>query len=118
MKKKIKLMADYGCDPLWGVEFDDIGDIDPTTLSISETTIKRLQKWVKSYEESLNWSDPDDSLPLSEQELITFEEEGINLWLKLIEELGENYEVIYFSELHQKTFDNPNQIDMFTLISA
>ena len=27
--KKIRLMADYGCDPLWGEDADNIGDIDP-----------------------------------------------------------------------------------------
>ncbi len=115
MSKKIKLMADYGCDPLWGVETDEIGDIDPTTLPISEITIKRLEKWVQTYEESLNWGDPDDSNSPEEKELKDFEQEGINLWLKLRQELSPNYQVIYYSQLRQKVINHPSEIGIFAL---
>ena len=44
MKEKIKLMADYGCYPLWWVNSQKIGDIDPETLPLSQQTINRLEK--------------------------------------------------------------------------
>ncbi|MHC5729637.1 MAG: hypothetical protein ACYTXY_37035 [Nostoc sp.] len=34
--EKIKLMADYGCYPLWWVSSDKIGNIDPETLPLSQ----------------------------------------------------------------------------------
>lgn len=40
MIKKIKLMADYDCYPVW--DMDEIGEIDPSELPLSKETIKRL----------------------------------------------------------------------------
>ena len=98
MSKKIKLMADYGCDPLWWEESDEVGDIDPATLPLSEGTIKRLHTWASAYDATLNWSDPSDSsgFPSTEAEA-AFESEGIMLWKQLQKELAPNYEVLYFS---------------------
>ncbi|MEH1929068.1 MAG: hypothetical protein V7K14_17310 [Nostoc sp.] len=48
-------MADYGCYPLWWVSSDEIGNIDPETLPLSQETIKRLEKWEEIYNAKLNW---------------------------------------------------------------
>ena len=45
MTIKIKLMPDYCCHPLWGIDADNIGNINPATLPLSQETIKRLEKW-------------------------------------------------------------------------
>ena len=76
MSKKIKLMADYGCDPLWWEEAEEVGDIDPATLSLSDDTISRLHKWAKAYDATLNWVDPYESPGFSSVEAqFGFEEE-------------------------------------------
>ncbi|MFM6024757.1 MAG: hypothetical protein ACKPER_17825 [Dolichospermum sp.] len=36
MAEKIKLMADYGCYPLWWASYDKAGDIDPQTLPLNK----------------------------------------------------------------------------------
>ena len=43
-------MADYECYPLWWVNSDKAGDIDPETLPLSQETITRLEKWADIYE--------------------------------------------------------------------
>ncbi|MEC4891582.1 MAG: hypothetical protein SAL07_06945 [Oscillatoria sp. PMC 1051.18] len=96
---KIKLMADYGCEPLWWADEDKVGNIQPETLPLTDETIKRLQKWAIAYSETLNWSDPANSPGFgSEEARKAFAQEGISLWKQLRQELAPDYEVIYFSE--------------------
>jgi hypothetical protein len=116
MSKKIKLMADYGCDPLWWEEPSEVGDIDPATLPLTEDTIERLHRWAKAYNATLNWQDPASSLLLSEEALSAFEEEGISLWKQLQTELAPNYEVVYFSELLGKVLTDPSQLEVLRAI--
>ncbi|MBF2013898.1 MAG: hypothetical protein IGS23_01535 [Rivularia sp. T60_A2020_040] len=110
MKETIKLMADYGCYPLWWVNSEKIGDIDPETLPLSQQTINRLEKWAEMYDAKLDENEPALSIFSSNEEQQIFEEEGINLWKQLKQELATNYEVVYFSEKLGKTLANPNQL--------
>jgi hypothetical protein len=79
MKEKIKLMADYGCYPLWWVSSEKMGDIDPETLPLSQQTINRLEKWAEMYDAKLNEDEPTLSSFSSNEEQASFEEEEINL---------------------------------------
>jgi hypothetical protein len=54
MAIKIKLMADYGCDPLWWADADKVGNIDPAKLPLSQETINHLRKWATAYNATLN----------------------------------------------------------------
>jgi hypothetical protein len=84
MSKKIKLMVDYGCDPLWWEEPSEVGDIDPASLPLSEDTIERLHRWAKAYDTTLNWADPGDSLVFESADAeAAFESERISLWKQL-----------------------------------
>ncbi|MBR8826649.1 MAG: hypothetical protein DSM107014_01870 [Gomphosphaeria aponina SAG 52.96 = DSM 107014] len=47
MARKIKLMADYRCYPLWWEDTDKVGNIEPKTLSLKEETITRLEKEIE-----------------------------------------------------------------------
>jgi hypothetical protein len=49
MAIKIELMADYQCYPLWWIEPDKVGNIDPKTLPLSQETLNRLEKWADAY---------------------------------------------------------------------
>ena len=113
MAEKIKLMADYGCYPLWWVSPKKVGNIDPKTLLLSQETIKRLDKWEEIYNAKLNWEDPANSSGfLSEEAEAAFEEEGISLWKQLQKELASNYEVVYFSDRLRKVVTDPIELEV------
>ncbi len=116
MAVKIKLMADYGCDPLWWADADKVGNIDPAILPLSQETISRLRKWADDYNATLNWQDPANSLDLSEEAEATFEEEGISLWKQLQTELAPNYQVVYFSEPLGKVLTHPSELEVLGAI--
>jgi hypothetical protein len=92
--RKIKLMADYFCFPLWEVSTEVFGDIDPNTLPISEKLQNQLMQWAAVYDGILNMEDPASTDFKSEDDRRAFEEEGYRLAQALQTELGENFEVI------------------------
>lgn len=100
MMQRIKLMADFDCYPLW--DMDDGGDIDPTDLPLSEATIERLLNWQNIYDGIIDWDDPASAGFASKQEERAFEREGISLWQKVQQELGDDYQVFYKSQLQQR----------------
>lgn len=113
MVKKIKLMADYQCWPLW--DMSDPDNIEPAELPLSAETIERLLRWSQTFDAILNWDDPASSGFESEQSAAAFEQEGIGLWLQLRQELAPDYEVHYFSDKLHKLLTNPNELaEIFT----
>ncbi|MEG5163802.1 hypothetical protein QUB37_25810 [Microcoleus sp. AT3-A2] len=100
MLQRIKLMPDYSCYPLWNR--DDGGDIEPWELPLSEATIERLLNWQDIYDQTIDWDDPASAGFASEKEKRVFEREGISLWKQLQKELGDEYEIVYFSQLQQR----------------
>lgn len=116
--EKIKLMADYGCDPLWWADADKVGNIDPARLPLSQETINHLRKSATDYNATLNWQDPGNSPDLSPEEEAAFEKEGISLWKQLQKELAPNYEVFYFSETLRKVVTDMKELDSLRVIYA
>ncbi|PHJ58024.1 hypothetical protein VF14_20620 [Nostoc linckia z18] len=117
MAATIKLMADYGCYPLWWATSDRAGDIDPETLLLSKETISRLEKWAEVYDAKLNWENPGDSVGFSSPEAeAAFEDEGISLWKQLQKELAPNYQVIYFSNRLRKVLTHPIELEILPVI--
>ncbi len=114
--EKIKLMADYGCYPLWWESPKKVDNIDPKTLPLIQETIKRLNKWEEIYNAKLNWEDPANSPDLSAEAEAAFEEEGISLWKQLQTELAPNYQVVYFSELLGKVLTYLNELEVLPAI--
>jgi hypothetical protein len=117
MKRKIELLADYGCSPLWEYEDNDLVDnAPPSEYPLSEKTIERLLNWQKIYDGIIDWDDPASAGFASEQEEIAFEREGISLWQQLQKELGDDYEIVYFSQLQHRVvthLDELEKIDIF-----
>lgn len=107
---KIKLMADYGCYPLWWAGGDEVGDIDPATLPLSQETLSRLEKWADACDAKLNWDDPASSGFPSPQAKEAFEEEGVSLWQQLRKELAPEYEVFYFSDRLRQHLTHPSEL--------
>ncbi len=50
MPIKIKLMADYGCDPLWWAGDHRVGNINLATLPLSQEIIQRLYNWADAFD--------------------------------------------------------------------
>jgi hypothetical protein len=98
MAQRIKLMAEYGPESLWWDTPEKAGPINPATLPLSQDTVMQLEDWAQQYDNLLDRLDPASSAYFTSEELNEFEEEGINLWRKLQQELLPDYEVVYFSE--------------------
>ena len=110
MVRKITLMTNYGCDPLWWEEPDMVGNIAPENLPLSKDMIARLYQWANQYNARLNWDDPSNSPISTPEEMAQFETEGINLWQQLQKELAPDYEVFYFSDQLQKVIYHPHKL--------
>lgn len=96
--KKIKLMADFFCYPLWYNSHDsdyEVGDFDPNILPISDALKKELLDWSDEYDGIFNDDDPANSDFKSLEDKTAFIKQGDNLQKKLQAELGNGYEVTY-----------------------
>jgi hypothetical protein len=98
MTKKIKLMLDYGCYPLWWYDSEQVGNIDPKSLPLSSEMIQHLTELAEKNDATLNWDDPSESEELTEAEIRKLDKELSLLKIKLQKELYPDYEVVYFSE--------------------
>jgi hypothetical protein len=65
--KRIKVMADYDCHPLWALDEDQYGDFPPSALDLSPELTRDLDAWADAYTASLNREDPARSLWSDEQ---------------------------------------------------
>ena len=91
---KIKLMPDYQCYPLWGISENNLGNIDPKSLPISEGLISSLMDWAKEYDATLNLEDPLSSGFATKELELAFKKEGEYLLKRLRTELGNSYQLI------------------------
>lgn len=114
MYKRIKLMTDYNYYPLW--DMDDVGDIEPWELPLSEETIERLLNWQKIYDGIIDWDDPASAGFASVEEEIAFEREGISLWQQLQKELGDEYEVVYKSQLLHRVVSHLDELEEIDIL--
>jgi hypothetical protein len=92
--KIIKLMADYGCYPLWDASPGVIGNINPDDLPISDDLKQSLMSWAHEFDAIINWSDPASSAfpsTTAEQAFINKREE---LAEKLRTQLGSGYTIV------------------------
>jgi hypothetical protein len=94
MVKRIKLMSDYGCYPIWGI--DEINNIAPEKLPLEAETISRLNAWANLFDDGLNWDDPAGESLWSREDAQFFQQEKISLWHQLHHELSPEYEVYLY----------------------
>ncbi len=116
MIKKIKLMPDYHCSPLWlqGTDFDNLS---PNDLPLSQVTLARLDNWAKKYDATLNDEYPPDSGFASLEDEVIFELEGIILWLQLRQELP-TWEVVYYSYYLKQVLTHPGDMKIWSSFNA
>lgn len=92
--KTIKLMADYQCHPLWYVSTEEVGEVDPEELPLSNELRLRLAQWARAYDETLDFDSPQDSGFKSEALEAEFQAEGHRLAACLRTELGPDFLVV------------------------
>ena len=89
--KKIKLMADYQCHPLWDKTPGNYGDINPYSLPISENLKQQLVEWAHAYDATLNILDPARSGFKDLDSKVEFTKIGHEIAEKLQSELGPEF---------------------------
>jgi hypothetical protein len=92
--RKIKVMADYQCFPLWEASAGVAGNIDPDSLPISDLLKHDLLEWADRFDATLDLDDPVNSRFKNEAEERDFRDEGEHLAKRLQDELGDEYEVV------------------------
>lgn len=93
--KKIRLMPDYFCSPIWHNDEIEVGNIDLDELPISNQLKKELLSWADLFDKGLNMDDPSNSY-WEEFDYEQFISMGRSLLLKLRTELGFKYQVDYY----------------------
>lgn len=112
MVRRIELMTDYFCYPLWGMDYPDMGDIDPGSLPLQRETILRLERWADVYNSILNVEDPASTDFKTEAEEADWIQEGILLWKILQQELGPEYRVYFLvPDLTHALLASPEELD-------
>jgi hypothetical protein len=82
--KTIKLMADYGCFPLWWAS-GEVGNIDPNDLPLSPELRQLLADWARAFDQTLNQDYPPDSGFKSEVDEVEFKQQATRLAAQLID---------------------------------
>lgn len=89
--RKLKVMADYQCHPLWDMSPGMYGDVDPNTLPISAELKQEFADWARVFDETLDASDPARSGFRNAGDKAAFKAKGIQLAEQLQKELGMDY---------------------------
>lgn len=89
--RKIKVMADYQCHPLWDMSPGMYGDVDPNTLPISMELKQQFADWARVFDETLDMSDPASSGFKSTEAEAAFKAKGVQLAELLQKELGVDF---------------------------
>ncbi len=102
MRRRIKLMWDYHCWPLWESGGSQYA-LEPDSLPLSESTKDRLQKWAAIPDTKLaEHSDYPPDITWTADETQSFEAEGRELWRILQRELGVGFCVVYHSTTERR----------------
>ena len=96
-------MADYGCYPLWDAGSSGPKNLDPSQYPISEDLRLDFARWAERYDRTLVRDDPSSSGFETYGEHFQFVEEGRQLAVRLANELGAEFTVLYFDDLSGKT---------------
>ena len=93
-ERRIRLMADYFCHPLWRNGGAEVGDIDPATLPISDGLKRDLDAWARAFDAILDMDDPANKGGFqSPQARDDFTARGADLARRLRDELGPAWEI-------------------------
>jgi hypothetical protein len=106
MVKKIKLMSDYGCFPLWEyLDGELVDNVNPDDLPLSTGLKTALHKWAISYDLTLDEEYPPNSGFRNPAEAEAFEVQGREMWRELQSQLGPDFKILYYSVLDRKLYE-------------
>ncbi len=99
--RRIKVMADYGCDPLWVRDAEFMDNVSPNApwLGLSDELIAALDRWAAEFDATLNRDDPRESGFRSPTEQTCFARRGRQLAERVAEEVGVSWSVRWFDHL-------------------
>lgn len=98
MKRRIKLMAEYGCSPLWVLEDGDLLSTPaPEDLPVSRALIEDICRWRDAFEATYDADDPRESGFGTKELWVAFDTEGQRLHRELKSELGDEWDIEYKS---------------------
>jgi hypothetical protein len=72
---RVKVMAEYQCDPLWSIDEDLYGCFAPADLGLSPELVADFQSWSDAYDNSYDADDPLNSRWTAEQQAAHVAEE-------------------------------------------
>jgi hypothetical protein len=75
----VKVMADYGCYPIWLIGPEGVGNASPYDLGLRSEICERLNAWATWFDSTLDDDDPLASGFVSLSDEIRFVEEGRKL---------------------------------------
>lgn len=102
-KTIIRVMADYGCYPLWSTDPDgELDNVPPGSLSISHELADSLDSWAAEFDSILNMEDPASSGFATHEQEQRFNERGRHLAEWFARETGSQYTVLYFDTIEGK----------------
>ena len=100
--KSIKIMPDYHCDPLWHYSENEVGNIDPKSLSISSSLMALLNEWAIKFDDTLDQEYPPNSGFKNKEAEIEFVANGLEL-AKLLKIELVGIQVFYYDITKQST---------------
>jgi len=96
--RRIKVMADHGCDPLWALDDGLYGSFAPEEIALSSELAADLTRWADAFSCSLNPDDPASST-WTEAQFAAHEEVGRRLAIRIARERPD-LEVFYHTRAH------------------
>jgi hypothetical protein len=93
--RNLALMAEYDCFAVWDRDAPD--NLNADVLPISDDLKGRIHAWERAFAHTQVKDDPDASGFSDPRALAEFDQEGTRIWKSLIEELGDEYFVSYYS---------------------
>ena len=101
---RLKIMPDYECYCVW--DLDTLDNLKPDILPISSSLANKIDIWENKYEETYNKENPIESGFISKEDELNFDNEGRVILNCIRKELGDLYDVCYFSIVENKIIDD------------
>lgn len=93
--RKIIIMSEYNCYPLWEAKEDGLINFEAYELGISYELAKKIEDWGEQFELTYNADDPVSSSFKSEDEKKNFIATGNLILKELRSALSRNFEIEY-----------------------
>jgi hypothetical protein len=101
-QRRLRLMAEYECFPLWETTESGLLNLAPEQLPISQDLQAALRAWAMLWEATYNRADPIKSGFPDDSATQRFVAQGHRLWQRLRTELDGGFEITYYSVVEDR----------------